>query len=248
MRIYTLGRFTVVRDGKPLEIGGKGQKMPLALLKTLLALGGRSVPQTRISDALWPDADAQSAHSAFATTLMRLRRLLGDSRVLQLHDGRLTLDPRRCWVDAWCFERAARELLASRSLDPQRAQQTLSLYHGSFLADEGTESYIVLSVRERLREKCLRLVERLGAYHMDLGEYQAAVDCFERGLAEDDLVESFYCNLMRCYEQLGQRSRALQCYRRCQRILSSRFGITPARETEAMYRRLLAEEQGKLPG
>ncbi|HHH36464.1 MAG TPA: hypothetical protein ENK48_06510 [Gammaproteobacteria bacterium] len=247
LKIYTLGRFAVIKEGEPLKFSGKGQKMPLALLKTLLALGGRSVPEEKITEVLWPSSEMESAHSAFATNLSRLRRLLGDAELLQLHEGRLTLDPRRCWVDVWSFERAAgKNAVRQDKLEPRQADRAMQLYGGGFLADEEGESYAILSMRERLREKYLHLVERLGAYHMERGAYQSAVACFEQGLAEDDLVESFYCNLMRCYERLGQRSRALQCYRRCQRILSSRFGIAPARETEAMYRRLLAEEHGEL--
>ena len=57
IKIYTLGRFEIIRDDEPLHFSGKEQKKPLELLKALIAFGGRDVPEERLTDALWPDAD-----------------------------------------------------------------------------------------------------------------------------------------------------------------------------------------------
>jgi LuxR family maltose regulon positive regulatory protein len=52
IRIYTLGRFEIISDDKPLEYAGKEQKKPLEMLKALIARGGRDVPEERLTDAL----------------------------------------------------------------------------------------------------------------------------------------------------------------------------------------------------
>jgi len=44
----------------------------------LIAMGGRQVPQTRLADLLWPDAEGDAAYRALITTLQRLRRLIGE--------------------------------------------------------------------------------------------------------------------------------------------------------------------------
>ena len=77
LRIYTLGRFGVATDGAPVQVAGKVQQRPLALLKAIVALGGREVAEERLAEALWPEADGDGAHQALAVTLHRLRRLLG---------------------------------------------------------------------------------------------------------------------------------------------------------------------------
>jgi ATP/maltotriose-dependent transcriptional regulator MalT len=52
IRVYTFGRFAVIRDDEPLTFSRKVQRRPLGLLKTLIALGGREVREERLIDAL----------------------------------------------------------------------------------------------------------------------------------------------------------------------------------------------------
>ena len=105
LRIITLGRFDLLKNGKRAGSGRKVQHKPLLLLKALIAHGGSDVPEEKITDLLWPDSEGDAAHSAFSTTLQRLRALVGDDKALLLNGRRLTLDPRFCRVDAWSFER-----------------------------------------------------------------------------------------------------------------------------------------------
>ena len=105
VKIYTLGRFSLVRDDAPVAFSRKAQQKPLALLKALIALGGSGIKEERLTELLWPDAEGDMAHQSFETTLHRLRRLLGRPEALIVRDGRVTLDNRYCWVDVWAFER-----------------------------------------------------------------------------------------------------------------------------------------------
>ncbi len=61
IKIFTLGRFEVLRDGEPVRFARKVQRKPLALLKALVAFGGRSVREELVMDALWPDAEGDAA-------------------------------------------------------------------------------------------------------------------------------------------------------------------------------------------
>jgi len=105
IRVYAFGPFEIYLDGERLRAGRKAQRKPLDLLKALIAFGSRDVPETRFWEALWPEATGDAAHKAFEITLHRLRSLLGDKDALLLDEGRLTLDPNHCWVDARAFER-----------------------------------------------------------------------------------------------------------------------------------------------
>lgn len=79
VQVFTFGRFSVLADGTPLVFCRKTPKRPVALLKVILAFGGRDVSEHRLAEALWPDDDGDAAHDALAVNLHRLRRLLGDS-------------------------------------------------------------------------------------------------------------------------------------------------------------------------
>lgn len=100
VRIRTLGRFEIDVDGAPLIFSASRVPVkPLELLKALIGLGCRDVDQDLLADALWPDADGDSARRALHTNLHRLRSLLGEGSLI-FRDGRLSLDNRHCWCDA----------------------------------------------------------------------------------------------------------------------------------------------------
>ncbi len=242
VKIFTLGRFELLKDGKPIQFARKAQEKPLSLLKALIALGGREVKEEDLADFLWPEADGDAAHHSFEMTLHRLRSLIGNPEALQFKDGRLKLDQRYCWVDIWAFDHILAE--ADKKMEegfPERAvhltQKAIEMYRGAFIAGE-TEQPGVISLSERLRSKFLRSVSWLGHYWEQAEKYEKALDCYHRGLEVDDLAEALYRRLMSCHQRLGQKAEALSVYNRCKKTLSANLNIEPSLETEAVYKAL----------
>ena len=166
VKIYTLGRFAVERYGKPLRSSGKAQHKPLDLLKALIALGREDVNTRQLTEALWPDADGDAAQGAFDATLHRLRRLIEVENAVVLKDGKLSLNERICWVDAWAFEQACRQEegsdVATDSFGiPCDARLMRRLYRGAFMATEDDQPWMLQS-RERLRALFRRRVMAIG--------------------------------------------------------------------------------------
>ena len=237
IKVHALGRFAVHINDKPLKFDGKSKKKPLELLKALIAFGGRAVSEDKLAEALWPDAEADAAARALSTTLHRLRKLIGEATI-ERQEGRLTLDARRCWVDAWSFERLLATLEStSRSLDPneitQLTDRLMTLYRGAFLQDD-VEHPWVLSVRERLRGKLLRLLESVGTTHARAQRHDEARRCFEKALEIDALAEGFYRGLMQINLAAGRHAEALSVYRRCRKMLALHFHCAPSVEIEAL--------------
>jgi DNA-binding SARP family transcriptional activator len=247
LKIFTLGRFAILRDGKLIRFTRKVQQKPLAMLKALIALGGKEVEEEQISDILWPEADGDMAHQSWATTLHRLRQLLGEEKVLQRQEGRLTLDNTYCWVDAWAFERIL-EQAEVRWKEGQKdgaiklTEKAIELYRGPFL-DQKIEEPWAMSPSERLRSKFFRGVKRIGLFCQEGAEWDKARDCYQRGLEVDNLAEEFYQGLMTCYQRLGRRSEALSVYNRCKKVLSTALGVTPSPQTESIHRKILSDMQ-----
>ena len=238
LRIYTLGRFGAVADGGPVHFTGKVQQRPLALLKAIIALGGREVAEAQLAEALWPEADGDGAHQALAVTLHRLRRMLGREEAVVLRGGRVHLAPELCWVDVWAFERLLGQADAARRggrLDEARAldERALRLYRGDFLAPDGHAAW-ALSVRERLRRVFLRRLAVVGREWEAAGERERAVEWYERGLQVDDLAEELYQRLIAGYQQLGRHAEATVTYERCRRRLHDVLGVAPSAETERL--------------
>jgi len=240
LKVYTLGRFSAVHNGKPLAYqSGKGGK-PLEMLKLLVTLGGRDVSEGRVADTLWPEAEGDTARRTFTTTLYRLRRIVGEDAVV-LKDGRLTLSPRHCWADSWAFERLVSEAesfgreTTEESLDITEA--AFRLYKGAFLAGEPDASWTV-GVRERLRSKFVRVALKLGRYWERTGRLDRAVECYQKGIEVDCLVEEFYERLMECYSRLGRKAEALSMYRRYEKALACHLEIEPSTRMKLRYQEI----------
>ncbi|MGE5840388.1 MAG: AfsR/SARP family transcriptional regulator, partial [Deltaproteobacteria bacterium] len=182
LKIYTLGRFEVEKDGKPVSSSGKAQKVPLLMLKALIALGAKDVKEEEVSDLLWPEADGDLAHDSFRQNLSRLRQLLGFDKSVRFQDGKTTLDSRYCWVDLWAFERIHGQAESLWKDGPNLAQGSevfrlsegaMNLYKGHFLLGEA-EHYWLLPLRGRLKRKFLNLVSRLADHYSKRGEWRKA--------------------------------------------------------------------------
>jgi pentatricopeptide repeat protein len=243
LKIYTLGRFSILKDGSPIEFSTKTQKKPLALVKVIIAGGGRDVSRATAGDALWPDADGDKADRALTTTLHRLRRLLGYDLAILSRNGKLDLNPSYCWVDCWAFERLlskAEDAYRLKDLDTQMHlfEKAIAIYRGPFLEGELLESWI-LPPRERLRSKFLRAGNQMGDALESTEKWGKASDCYRRILDVDDRSEETYQRLMRCLIKLGRTSEAMSVYERCRITLSAVFGLSPSSETRAIRRSLL---------
>lgn len=238
VRIKTLGGFELFVDDRPVVFPGRVQQKPLALLKLLVAFGGRDVPEERITDALWPEADGDSAHQSFDTTLHRLRKVIGNDRTIMVSEGRVSLNRQYCSIDTQMFEKTADAAMlddgSQALLDPAKLERAVSLYRGHFLPADTKEPWTI-SIRERLRAKFTLGTSELGQYWMDRGKYDHAVRILLRGLEVDDLAEVFYQRLMVSYHQLGQETEAVKTYNRCKQVLMSSLGLTPSSRTEGIY-------------
>jgi LuxR family maltose regulon positive regulatory protein len=250
LKIYTLGHFEMAIDSEVVRFSGKVQQKPLLLLKALIAFGGRDVKEEQLCDALWPDVEGDLAHRSFETTLYRLRQLIGKDKEVHLKEGRLTLDMRSCWVDAFALEEALDEAeglwetlrrcqtVPRQSVDTatqaiQLTRKAITLYRGHFLEVEPEQSWL-LSPQERLRAKYIRGIEALAGYWETAGELEMAIKCCEKALEVDDTAEEFYQRLMIINQRLGRRAHALAIYSRCRSLLEAKLGIEPSPKTKAI--------------
>ena len=241
VRIYTLGRFCVLLDGKPISVNGKGKNKPIELLKALIAMGGRDVSEARLCEALWPDADGDNAHSSFTSTLSRLRKLLG-SDVLVVCNGQLSLNDQLCWLDIWAYDRNLGELESALSYPEtqqikkidHRMHRMFDLYHGFFMEKEPQPGWL-LPQRERLQTKLLRIIKQLISFYSSRDHCKKVITLYEKALELDPLSEEYYRGLMRCHAAQGNNGKALSIYNHCQTILDATFAIKPSEKTRQLH-------------
>jgi DNA-binding SARP family transcriptional activator len=234
--IYTLGRFALVLNGRPLTFSRKTPHKPLELLEALIALGGRDVSSTLLGRAVWPEEDSADPRNLFDNTLHRLRSLLGHRDGVVLSDAKLSLNPQRCWVDAWAFDRLVGIYLGkahTAETDSASAAEALRLYQGHFLERETPHAWL-LAYRKRLGSRLARLLRCEGERLELLHRWEAAVEWYERGLEIDPLAENLHQRLMICHRNRGEDADALRVYRGCRELLRTVLGVAPSPATEAI--------------
>lgn len=233
LRVTTLGRFALFRDSQEVLFPAKAPRTVLLLFKAIIAAGPSGVPESRLCDWIWPESDGDAARRSLDTTLHRLRKLLDAEGAVVLREGRLGIDPARCWVDAHGFE-----TLLEHPKDGE-LELALALYQGPFLEDLDTPW--ARSCRAALEERFLRGILAQGQRFEERSDLPAAIACYERGLEAVPLSEELYRRLMAAHGSRGHAAEALRTYERCQAALRHGLGLEPSRDTEALARTLRRE-------
>ncbi|CAG0947756.1 partial Regulatory protein AfsR, partial [Anaerolineae bacterium] len=238
VKVRALGPFEVWKDGEKIQSARKARQKPFELLKAVITLGCRNVSERAVADMLWPEAEGDAAHSAFATTLHRLRQLLGFEGFLELKNGKLALDSRCCWVDAWAFEAALKR--AEASLKAGAVQKALGeidaafgLYGGDFLSSDAETPWTV-QARDKLKERFCRVILAASEVLLASGKTAQAVEYLSSGLTVDPSAEGLCQRLLEINVRSGRRAEALALYQKLKESMAQKHGLEPAPATKAI--------------
>jgi DNA-binding SARP family transcriptional activator len=118
-------------------------------------------------------------------------------------------------------------------------RRAVELYQGDFLEED---LYIDWPIwpREHLRGLYLEIVNALGEYYLNQGEFTETVAMCQKLLACDNCHEEAYRRLMRCYLAQGQRRLAVRQYQLCVQMLRRELDVPPSAETQALYAQITA--------
>lgn len=233
VRIRCMGRFSISIEDELLQFKGRSPAKPLELLKLLVSAGPGGLPARAIADQLWPDLEGDAALVNVDTNVHRLRKLFKQDPLL-VSEGRVAINRKRCWVDAWALEH-----LDSISSDgapdclQNRAAEALQLYRGHFLDLDAEQAWAV-AYREKLRSELIRLVSAGGKSMEQNGKIPEAIELYERAIKLDNLAEPVYRQWMGCLRERGETAEAIKVYRRCKEMLSIVLGVQPSAETQAI--------------
>jgi DNA-binding SARP family transcriptional activator len=236
VRVYTLGRFAVLRDDEAIRFSRRPQHKPLELLQAIIAAGEAGATTRHLMSALWPDSDGDAASNALSAALHRLRKLLGDESSIVVNNARVTLNADICWVDALTFDRAASEALSEAGAITD-GEAVLRLYTGHFLGVDFDAPWAT-AFRDRLRAKFHRLILTVGKQLEAQALWSRAVDVYRQSLEIDNTQEEGYRRLMLCLREQGETAEAMGVYRRCRDLLSIVLGVSPSPETTAVFNSL----------
>ncbi len=235
VRLITLGRLQLLRDGPPSEpIHLQPKRLALLAFLALEASDGCQQRDTLLA-LFWPRSDRAHARRCLRQALFHLRNELGDGVILNWGRDGVALVPDRLWCDAVAVEQA---------LHGRRLREALDLYAGEFLpglfVDEGGAELDEWMERTRRR---LRASVVAGAWELVEEEtrHQPTTSALElarraRSLSPDD--EQGLRRHMMLLARAGDPAAALSAYAQFGRRLRQEYDAEPSPESQALARSL----------
>lgn len=239
LRIHTLGRERIERDGVPILPSEWRASAARELFFYLLFLG----PQRREAICLdfWPDSEPSRVRSNFHTTLWRVRVALGENVIIFRNDQYLINPDLDIWCDAEEFQRLirrARQLSARDARTEDMYRRAVDLYQGEFLPQ--LEAEWLSFYREQLAEGYLDSLVGVGRCSQARGDFRQAIRMYKQGLKHDPFREDVHRAVMTCYAALGERQKVYQHFHTMQALFRQELAAEPTRETIAHARALMA--------
>ena len=242
-----LGPVQAVRDGRPLPLGGRRQRVLLALL---VLEPRRPLSVDALVEELWQGAPPPGGTKTLRVYVSRLRSALGADCVAARPPGYM-LQVDDDVVDARRFERLlseGRDALARGAAGraAERLGAALSLWRGPALADVVVAGLLAREAR-RLDELRLDCREELADAELALGRHADLVPELERLVVEEPLRERLWRQLILALYRSGRQADALDAYRRARALLADELGLEPGDELRELERAVLRHEVGAAP-
>jgi TolB-like protein/cytochrome c-type biogenesis protein CcmH/NrfG len=201
------------------------------LLAYLALAPGIRHPRERLINLLWSDRGEDQARNSLRQCLSAIKKSLGEAAdlVLQVDRSTVSLNANLVDVDVHEFERLASEG------DFESLKTAADLYQGEFLEgisirDTASQEWLD-NERDRFKRQFIEILLNLAETELVSHDFGTAIKSGERLVKQDPLGEAGWRLLMRSYFEYGDRSHALQAFKRCQQALREELDVDPETAT-----------------
>jgi DNA-binding SARP family transcriptional activator len=242
--IRVLGRVEVLRDGEPVNLGGRAERRVLALL---VCARGAVVGSDQLCDALWGDSQPRTATRTLQSHVSRLRRLLAPDASIRGGDSGYALHAPPSAIDAERFERAVSDALRhGPTVRASMLRDALGEYHGRPFGDFADEPWAQAEAA-RLEELHLSAVEAWADACLVTGDVTRVIAPLEGFVVEQPLRERLWRQLMLALYRAGRQPDALRRAAQLRSILRDELGVHPSPETARLEQQILTDDPALAP-
>jgi DNA-binding SARP family transcriptional activator len=244
--VHLFGKLSVTVGEQPLCSFGSTKVQEL--FSYLLLHRHRPHSREALAALFWGDVPTAHSKKYLRQALWQLQAALNSttaSSLLRTDADLLSVNP-DCdiWLDVQVLEQTftRAEGRQGHSLNGESAKalsEAVCLYKGDLL--EGWYQDWCLGERERLQNMFLALLDKLMSYCEAHCDFEMAITYGKRILQFDRAREHTHRQLMRLQYLAGHRTSALRQYRRCLAELDRELGVTPSRQTQALYEQIRAD-------
>lgn len=236
--IRTLGQIEVRFENKPVRSSDWQAQTARDLLLLLIAHPA-GLTKEEIGAIFWPEASPDQLKTRFKNTIYRLRKALRPDVVVFEGDVYRFNEALDHIYDVALFLNSVKQARAETEIAKQQQlyQQAVTAYGGEYLPD--TDASWVWSERERLQRIYFEISLELGDLYIQTQEYQHALACGERLLAQDSCYEAAHRLMMRAHAATGNRAAVARQFQECERVLQCEIAAPPSEQTIALYNQLM---------
>jgi DNA-binding SARP family transcriptional activator len=221
------------------------------LFAVLALQKGAPVSRDVLVARLWTDGTDERLRRNLSTEVWRLRRALAKagedgSRWINARPEALSLCMEQVWIDIEVFDQCI-SAQSPQSIQPSPLASLESieqLYRGDLLPELAYDW--CLAEREAYRNRFLGCLEALLMAAKLRSDWRESIRIARRILAEDTFLENIHREIMLCHAMMGDRVAALRHYEKLQLVFRQELGVSPTRETTALYNRL-RDDGGQRP-
>src|SRR4051794_12356023 len=242
IRVALLGPTAVRVGNEMIPIAGSKLQSVLALVALAAP---HPVPDDRLVEELWGDAQPAKAANALQALVSHLRRVLGRGIIVRQGSGyALAIDPDQ--VDAIRLERLVREGREAsgggeHAVAVQRFGAGLALVRGEPFA-EFIDRWFARDAAARLEETTLSAHEGLIDSELAMGRHTDVLSVLAELVVRHPFRERFRAQLIIALYRSGRQADALAAYRTARDYLLDELGLDPGPELRALERSVLAQD------
>jgi len=248
LNIRMLGEFSISTGKQTLSSNDSRSRKIWLLLAYMICCRKHPVSQDELISQLWgEDERSSNPGNALKTMFHRLRSMLNQLDGFSGYDLIIRQHGSYAWntripvtLDADVFEALCNEAEAAQD-EEQKMDiylKALALYQGDFLPRCSAEAWVIplASYYHNLYLQAIDFVlPRLEAEH----RLEEAVALCRKAAEVEPYNEPLHCRLMQELIDLGDQQGAIAVYDNISNLLFTNFGVMPAEETRALYRRAM---------
>ena len=219
-----------------------------SLLAYLLFNHKQPTPRDILMDKFWRDFAPDSARNSLNVAIHGIRKLFkkidASQEYVQFKNDCYQLNPDipvhldcQDFMSHWYH---AQQVDRTQSLEAAipHYSQSIELYRGEFLEEELLDDNWAKSPRAKMLEAYTHALDRLSSFYLSEAQVDYAIQLCNKIIEKDNCREDIHRRLMQCFNQNGQRDKAIKQFLICEHILLKELDVSPSNTTVDLLNRI----------